>query len=296
MVLNFMEKIGIVVEDATDLTQEIIEKYQIITVPAKLHWPEIENLPGENTFQKVRELEKQGIKSFGKTSQPSMKEFLDAYNFQLSRFDKVICPTLTSKHSGSYNSAVQGRNFLEPEKQSKVFVIDSQNASCSQGLIILKLADLIQGGKKAEEIVKELEEFIPKVHLYLMLEDPKWLEASGRITPLVASLIRGMAKRGIRLLLTFKKGKLTPAGIKIGVEDVPAALFKQFESETKKIITEGNKVRVAISHGDWPEGAQRLREMIEKEKNTEIAFLNILGNVIGAITGPNTMVFAWYEL
>jgi len=67
-----MEKIGIVTEEATDLPREIIEKYQIAIVPVKLFWPEIENLPGENTFQKMRELEKTGTKSFGKTSQPSL--------------------------------------------------------------------------------------------------------------------------------------------------------------------------------------------------------------------------------
>ena len=291
-----MEKIGIVVEDATDLPQEITNKYQIAVVPVKLHWPEIENLPGDNTFQKMRELEKRGIKSFGKTSQPSMKDFLDAYNFQLSRFDKVICPTLTSKHSGSYNSAVQARNFLEPEKQAKVFILDSQSGSCGQGLIILKTLDLIEAGKSAEEIVKELEEFLPKVHFYLMLEDPKWLEASGRINSLVANLLREMIKRGIRVLITFKKGKLTPAGVKIGAKDIPTALFRQFESETKKARAEGKKIRVAISHGDWLEGARRLREMAEKEKNIEVAFLNIMGNVLSSITGPNILVLSWYEI
>ncbi len=291
-----MEKIGIVVEDATDLTQELIEKNQIVIVPVKLYWPELEKMPGKNTFQKMRELEKQGIKSFGKTSQPSMKDFLDAYNLQLLKFDKVICPALTSAHSGSYNSAIQGKNFLEPEKQSKVFVIDSQNGSCSQGLIVLKIVDLIQSGKTAEEIIKELEEFIPKVHFYLMLEDPKWLEASGRISTLVANLLRELSKRGIRPMITFKKGHLTPASIKISAKDSPNVIFKQFESETKKIRAEGKKVRVTIAHGDWPEGAQRLREMVEKEKNVEIASSNIIDNVIGAITGPNTMVFAWYEI
>jgi len=291
-----MEKIGIVVEDTTILPQEIINKYQIVFVPVKLHWPEIENLPGENTFQKMREMEKRGIKSFGKTSQPSMKEFLDAYNLQLSRFDKVICLTLTSKHSGSYNSAIQARNFLEPEKQNKVFVIDSQNASCSQVLIVLKTTDLIQAGKNTEEIVKEIKEFLPKVHFYLMLEDPKWLEASGRISPLVANLLREMIKRDIRISITFKEGKLTPAGIKIGAKDIPTALFKQFEAEIKKFKAEGKKIRGAISHGDWPEGAQRLREMVEKEKNIEVVSLSIIDNVIGAITGPNTLIFSWHEI
>jgi len=74
-----MNKIGLVVDEGADLPQEIIEKYQMAVVPVKMDWPEIENLPGENTFQKMREAEKREIKSFGKTSQPSPKDFLDAF-------------------------------------------------------------------------------------------------------------------------------------------------------------------------------------------------------------------------
>lgn len=66
----FMEKIGIATEEGADLPQEIIEKYQIATAPIKMHWPEIENLPGDNTFQKMRTAVKLGVESFGKTSQP----------------------------------------------------------------------------------------------------------------------------------------------------------------------------------------------------------------------------------
>ena len=166
-----MEKIGIITDEVADLPKEIIENEQIAVVPVKLDWPEIENLSGENTFQKMRELEKLGMKSFGKTSQPSPKDFIDTYNLQLERFDKVICITPTSKLSGTYNSAIQGKNFLTPQDQEKVFVIDSLNASGGQALLVLKAVDLIKSDKKIEEVVKELEKFTSQIRLFLMLED-----------------------------------------------------------------------------------------------------------------------------
>ena len=292
-----MEKIGIVTEEATDLPREIIEKYQIAIVPVKLFWPEIENLPGENTFQKMRELEKTGSKSFGKTSQPSMKDFLDKYNYQLEKFDKVICITLTSKLSGSNNSAVQAKKILEPGKQEKVFVLDSLSASSGQALVVLKTIELIERGKEINEIVKELGELIPKVHCYVMFADPKWVEASGRISHLVATLMRELGKRGIRPVMTFKEGVLKPTGLKAGAKDIPTALFRQFEKETEKLRKEEKKIRVAITHGDDLEGAQRLKEMIEKEsKNVEVVFLNILDNILGALTGPNTITLSWCQI
>lgn len=292
-----MEKIGIITDEAADLPKEIIEKYQIAVVPVKLDWPEIENLPGENTFQKMRELEKLGMKSFGKTSQPSPKDFIDTYNLRLERFDKVICITLTSKLSGTYNSAIQGKNFLTPQDQEKVFVIDSLNASGGQALLVLKAVDLIKSDKKIEEIVKELEKFTSQIRLFLMLEDPKWLEYSGRISHLIASFLRNMAKRGVRALLTFKNGRLAPGGIKIHAKDTVRVLFNQFEKETQKLRQENKKIRMAITHGDDLESAQRLKEMVEKEfKNIEVAFINIVNDIVGAVTGPNTLVFSWCEI
>jgi len=291
-----MEKIGIVTDEAADLPRDIVEKYQIAIVPVKLDWPEIENLPGENTFQKMRELEKRGIKSFGKTSQPSPKDFLDKYKYQFERFEKIICITITSKLSGTYNSAVQAKSFLPPENQEKVFIVDSLNASSSQALIVLKTIDLIEDRKEAEEIAKELEKLVPQIHLFVILKDPKWLEASGRISHLVANLLRRMAQVGIRPLLTFKNGRLVPAGIKAGAKDIPTALFKKFETGMKK-LREDKQIRVIITHGDDLEGAQRLEEMIKKDfQNAEVAFINIINNVVGGPTGPNTLAIAWSEI
>ena len=291
-----MNKIGLVVDEGADLPQEIIEKHQMAVVPVKMDWPDLENLPGENTFQKMREAEKRGIKSFGKTSQPSPKDFLEAFKKQLERFDKIICITLTSKLSGTYNSANQAKNILPPEDQKRVFIVDSLNASCGEALSTLKAIDLVGQGKEIEEIVKELEELIPQVRLYAMLEDPKWIEASGRISSTIASWFRRMQKIGVRPILGIKKGVMKPIGIKAGAKDIPTALFRQFEAKTKKLRNQNKKIRVAITHGDDSEGAQRLKEMIEKElEGTEVAFINLIDNVLGVLVGPGAFVLAWSE-
>ena len=291
-----MEKIGLVTEEAADLTQEIIEKNQIAIVPVKLDWPEIKDLPGENTFQKMRELERRGIKSFGKTSQPSPKDFLDSFQEQLEKFDNIICIAITSKLSGTYNSAIQAKNFLQPEQQEKVSIIDSLSASAGESLLVLRAIDLIREGKRAGEIVEELENLIPRIRFFAMFEDPKWIEASGRISSFVANLLRKLAKMGIRPLLSLKNGVLVPVGIKARAKDIPTALFKQFEKEVQKSKKKEKEIKVVITHGDDAEGAQRLKEMIENQfKNAKVAFINIIDNILGSISGPNTIICAWYE-
>ncbi len=293
-----MDTIGIVTEETADLPPEIIGKYRIATVTVILNWPDIERLPGDNTFQKMRELERRGINSFGKTSQPSPEDFLAKYKYLIERFDKVLCITLTSRLSGSYNSAVFAKTLLAPEEQGKVFIVDSLNASCGQALVVLKAIDLVSCGKGVEEIAKEeLEGFVPQVHAFVMFEDPKWLEASGRISHIVANVMRGMAKMGIRPLLTFKKGALVPAGLKTKARDTAGVLFRQLEKDTERVRKSGKGIRMAITHGDAPEEAQGLREMAERElENIEVAFISIINDVVGSVTGPNTLSFAWCEI
>jgi len=89
---------------------------------------------------------------------------------------------------------------------------------------------------------------------------------------------------------------LVPAGIKAGAKDIPTALFKKFETGMKK-LREDKQIRVIITHGDDLEGAQRLEEMIKKDfQNAEVAFINIINNVVGGPTGPNTLAIAWSEI
>ncbi len=291
-------KIGLVIDEGADLPKEIIEKHQIDVVSFKMDWPDIEGLPGENTFQKMRELEKRGIKSFGKTSQPSPKDFLDTFRRQFEKgFEELICITITSVHSGTYNSACQAKNFLEPEKPEKVFILDSLNGSGGQGLLVLKAVDLIEeGDKKAEEIFKDLEVFRSKITLRGILKDPRWLEASGRISSTIANWVRRMEKLGLRPLIGIKKGAIKAVGIKAGARDIPIALFKEFGERTKKLRKENKKIRVAITHGDNLEMAQKLKELLEGNfKGIEVAFVNLIDNVLGVIVGPDALILAWSE-
>ena len=292
-----MEKIGLVIDQGADLSQKIIEENKIEIVPLKMDWPEIENIPGENIYQKIIEAEKRGIKGFGKTSQSSPKDFLDAYKKQLKNFEKIVCITVTSKLSGTYNSAIQGKTFLKPEGQKRIFVIDSLNISGGQALLSLRLFNLLKEGKKGiEDIKKELEKLKSKTCLRIAIRDPKWIESSGRISPTISKWIKKAQKIGIQPLLGIKKGTIKPIGIKIGVEDIVVALFKEMKVKTKKLRAQGKKIEVIITHGDDLKSAQRLKEMIEaKIKGTEVLFLNMVNDIVGSKTGPGTLVLAWVE-
>ena len=285
--------VGIVVEDLADLPSEIIEKHQIEVVSVILDWPEVVNLPGENIYQKMREAERRGIKELGKTSQPSPAAYLKAYKKQLQRFEKLLCITVSSKLSGCYNSACQAASMLDDS--SKVSVLDSLNGSAGQALLVLRAIELIQEQKSIDEIIEELKNLIPKINLYLFFEDPKWLEAIGRISHSQANWIRRMKKMRIRPLMKLKDGVIAKGGFSTFAKDIPEALFKKIEEASKNNREKGKKIRVVINHADNPEGAEKLKNMLEKEIKAEIQFVNLVCTLIGSRLGPGSLLAAWHE-
>jgi DegV family protein with EDD domain len=289
--------IGIMTEETTGLSEEIIKENRIEIVPCKVSWPEGDNLPGENIYQKMREGEKMGIKTFPKTSQPSPKDYLSAFQKQLQNFEKILCITLSSKLSGSFNSAYQARKMLK--EKERIFLFDSLNATVGQALLVLKAIDLIKEGKEIEEILKECKKSIPKIHFYIFLEDPKWLEAGGRLSHSIANWVRKFQKMHLFPCLGIKNGVVKAIGITKG-KDICEALLRQIKSKSKKLghplFGYPKKIRVAIGYTDNFEMAKNLEKEIKEKLKAEIPLITFLSPVVGAHVGPGSLAAAWTEI
>jgi DegV family protein with EDD domain len=286
---NFKQKIGIVADEGGDLPEELIKKHDISIVPFKVDLGEMKDLPG-NIYQRIREAERRGLKSFVKTSQPSPGDFLKAFKEKLKEFEEIICITVTSKHSGTFNSALQAREHL-PEKE-KIHVVDSMSVSGGEGLIILKAVSLIKSGLKINEILEKLKESVLKTNLIFVLENPKWAVASGRVPRVLGALLERMQNLGFYPVLTLKKGKIGLSSIRKGVKDLSSALFEEFKS---KILKENidSEIKTAITHADNEREAKKLEDLILKVKNCKIEFKNIIGNIVGGLSGPGAVALAW---
>jgi len=243
----------------------------------------------------MREAEKRGIKELGKTSQAAPKSFLDAFKKQLKKFDKVLCITVTSKVSGTYNSALQAKQMLKDP--SRVFVFDSLTATAGEALIILRAIELIQEKREIEEIIEELRKLTPRIKVYILIEDPKWIEATGRITSSQANWIRRMTKLRIRPMLQIKEGKITKGGVSLFDKNIPEALLKRIEKESRKFRKKGKRIRVIITHADNPEGAEKLKKMLKENiKEVDIPFLKLVCTLIGSRLGPGSIVAGWHPM
>jgi DegV family protein with EDD domain len=282
--------IGIVTDDVAMLLPKITEKYKIEILPIRYNWPEEKDLPGENIYQKMREAEKRGVPATVKTTQINPKQYLEAYQKQLKEFDKVLCITLSSKLSGCYNSALQAKEMSE--NPGKIFVLDSLMAASGQALLILKAVELIQEQREIKEILRELKELIPKIHTYVIFEDPKWIEGIGRITHSQANWVRRMKKINIHPLTELKNGLVCKSGV-IFASSSGEALFKKVLKESKKARREGRKIRTVIGHADKPEEAENLKKLLKEKIKAEVSFIAMGPTVVCAAAGPGTLLVGW---
>lgn len=289
--LKIMKKASIIIGDSASLRDEDVKKFGLIVVPFVMEWPDGERLNGDNIFEKMREAEKQGIKTTPKTSQPSMGIFKKAFEEGLKDAESVIAITISSEISGTYNSAMQAKKMFDEETQKRIFILNSLNADLSESLLAIKAAKMVEEGKSGEEIFKELEVILPKIFLFAMLESPKWLEAGGRINHAMSVILSQMQKIGMRPILSIKDGVIKPANLKMKANDTADALFRQFEDVTKKPFSENKTCQVAISHADNLETAQKLRTLIEdKYPQATVEFISVTSMVIGCHVGPGTVL------
>ncbi len=239
----------------------------------------------------MRDAEDKGILTTPKTSQPSMGLFKKAFDEALEKSDNVICITISSGISGAYNSAVQAKKMFDEETQKKIFVIDSYNADAGESLLAIQAAEMAEREQAIENIVKSINDFVPKTYLFGMVEAPKWLEANGRISHGLSVILAQMHKMGMRPILSMKDGLVKPANLRMQARDTANALFKQLEGVIKKPIEQGKKCRVAISHADSLAEAQKLRSLIEeKYPQAKVDFISLTSVVIGAHVGPGTLI------
>lgn len=179
-------KYKIIVDSSSDLIKDDFknENIDFEVIPLTIHIKNEEFKDTEN-LDIVDMLNKMNASSEKATSScPSPGNYLEAmtadYNFVV---------TITSKLSGSYNSATLASNMLEDKK---CFIIDSKGTAGLLEIIMNKLVSLINQGLEYDEICQKISEFRDTTNLFFMLDKFDNLVKNGRmskITAFVAKLV-----------------------------------------------------------------------------------------------------------
>lgn len=232
--------IKIVADSSCDRINEKKLFKNVTRVPLYIMLGDKEYLDNENL--NVKELVKDIDTSIlvPKTQCPSPNAFFEAFEGQE---DEIFVVTLSSKLSGSYNSALLAANmFLEEHPEKKIHVFDSMSASSGEVLIVAQIISLIEQGFNFNSIIEKIEYKIRNENkIYAVLENLNTLAKNGRLTK-VQSVISSVAK--IRLILTSNEGEIGLFGKAIGTGQAISKIVKEIIAANEK----DKKDTIIISH------------------------------------------------
>lgn len=190
-------------------------------------------------------------KEKSQTSCPNTEDWLRAFGDS----ERIICITITSGLSGSYNSACVARDIYESENPDReVYVIDSLSAGPELQLIIEKAEELISEGFEYSDICKRLSEYTKQTGLLFTLESLKNFAANGRVSPAVAKIAGFL---GIRVVgKASDKGQLEPMNKCRGEEKALSAICLHLADMGLR------KGKVRIAHCNNPAAAIEIKSRI----------------------------------
>ena len=195
--------VKIVTDSTCDLSPELAQQLGIIVVPVYLRFGDEVYRDGVDISQDefYQKLEESPIHP--STSQPTPADFADVYRKLSTETDAIVSIQVTSKLSGTYNSALQGRELAETG--CRIEVVDSLSVSMGLGLIAMTAARLAEAGESLQGVMDEVRQAIPSIRVLGVFDTLKYLLRSGRLgkaKALLGTLLN------VKPLITMRDGEL----------------------------------------------------------------------------------------
>jgi len=184
--------IALVTDSTCDLSQELIDYYQINMMPINInfgdnHYLDKVTLQPEQFYSLLNETQ-----DHPKTSQVNENTFINLYSHLASHYDSVIAIHLSDKLSGTFFSSQKAALKISGEFGKPVTVLNSRNLSGSLGLIVLRAAQAIESGFSHDEIVSQAEKWIQNARIFVSVKTMKYMVRGGRVsaaTGLIAKIL-----------------------------------------------------------------------------------------------------------
>lgn len=279
--------IRIVTDSTADLSPAMCQEYGIEVVPLTIHF-------GSESFVDGVELDSAGFWAKLKqsphhpsTAQPAPGDFLQVYKRLHAAGDEIISIHISSRLSGTINSAQIAAQML-PE--AKVAVVDTRSVSLGLGMVVVEAARLARAGKSREEILTAIQPIYEGMNLYFTLDTLEFLQRNGRIGK-ASAVIGGLL--GIKVILQVDKEGVVAAADKVRGRSRVLARVKELLTQA---IPAGRKIRLGVLHAQALAEAKVWAEEAKHFYQVEEVFVADLGAVIACHAGPGAVGLALYEV
>ncbi|GAB4495391.1 MAG: DegV family protein [Anaerolineales bacterium] len=277
-----MPKIALITDSTAYIPQELIQQYNITVLPQQLIWGNETFFDGVDILPITFYQRLQTSKEMPTTSQVSPGAFKQAYEKLLAQGNEVLAILISSKLSGTLDSARQAKALLG---DYPIHLYDSQTSAMALGFQVLAAARAIEQGATIQDCLQLLERVSPNTGVLLSPETLEYLHRGGRIGG--ATRFLGTAL-GIKPLLHVENGRVEPLE---RVRTRRKALQRLAELVTER--ANGKPVRIAALHANAIEEARATLADIQSRNNVIESIVSDVSPVIGTHVGPGTVAISY---
>lgn len=214
------------------------------------------------------------------TSQPTPEDFESVYREYCESSDGIISVHISSKISGTYNSAMIAKKMLE--SKCPIEIIDSQFNSAGLALIAKAASRFAKSAKDMGDALDNIRNYMSQVDMFGYFDTMKYLARSGRVSRVIVAAANIL---NVKPLLTFREGEIIRVGLVRSFSRGVERLIKFVES--KKRITE-----MIITHSAIPEQAEKLKKILGGYLPEEEISIMKMGAGLGVHGGPGVLLVA----
>lgn len=276
--------IQIVIDSTTDLPAQAAEQVKI--VPLTIHFGEQQYVSGvdidaRSFYEKLVESD-----VLPTTSQPTPAAFADVFQAAVEAGDEVVCITISSKLSGTFQSA----SIAAMDFPGKVFVVDSRTVTLGCGILTQYALDLAKQDISARELAERVEKKREKVRLLALLDTLEYLKKGGRISATVA-FAGGLLN--IKPVICVAEGEVKLLGKARGSRQGSNLLVQQIEKAG------GLDFEMPMLLGYTGLSDAMLKKYMEDsaqlwQGRVDSLPVSIVGSVVGTHAGPGAVAVAFF--
>ena len=218
------------------------------------------------------------------STQPSPQDFANTYDKLCETTNEILVLILSSRLSGTYQSAMAGKNLMKTKK-CRIEVIDTQTVAGGLGLVVLAAAKEAQKGTNLDKMVDFTRKALERSHFIVYFDTLKYLAKGGRIGKaqgLLGSVL------SIKPILNIKEGEMSPV-TRVRSPAAGIAYLNNFMSSFKNIET------VIIEHTTSIENADELARTFGSTHPKVPILRSTVSPVLGVYGGPNAIAVAVLE-
>jgi DegV family protein with EDD domain len=272
-------RVRIVTDSGADLAADLVAQLQITVVPLIVRFGDETYLDGQLSIEEFWQKVSDGEPHPG-TSQPSVGVFEEVFARLVDDGDSVLCLTITSKHSGTFDTARSAAQSFG----DRVKVMDSLSLSLGQGFQVIAAAQAAARGLGLDELVQVAEHIQERSRLYLVLDTIEFIRRGGRADALMPILGQVTKVLRIKPVLTLVEGRLSLHSLSRSYERALTQIREQ-------IGQMGSVQSLAVVHVRCPEVAESMAYVLAQELSFPLqqVLVTETGPLLSTHAGPHVL-------